>query len=140
MANDKNIFGDPPVLTADSLTLTDETGHKQPIYKKLSYLPALFGFLKVAPFLFGILSAGAILVLVFMSSERQRGVRRASVALLVSAGLLLVSAWIIKATIDSSKLKLADAGSSTTAFVQKTALSVGNDIGSQETYRAYCSI
>lgn len=131
LASDKNIFGNPPILTAGSLTLEGGDGKKQPYYERLSFLPSLYGFLKFAPFIFGILSAGAILVLVFMSSERRRGIRRATVALLVSAGLLLASAWIIKATINSSKLKLADAGSSTAAFMQKTALSIGNDIGSQ---------
>ncbi len=131
LASSKNIFGDPPVLTADSLSLEGGDGKKQPYYERLSFLPSLYGFLKFAPFLFGILSAGAILVLVFMSSERRQGIRRATVALLVSAGLLLASAWIIKATISSSKLKLADAGSSTAAFMQKTVLSIGSDIGSQ---------
>lgn len=83
------------VFTGDDLRLTGSNGSKQSIGSALSWPPRAYKLLLWGPVCIGILTLVAILSLVFLSSSRRRGLRRAAWGLVFVGTVLVVSGFLL---------------------------------------------
>lgn len=87
-----------PVITAQTLNPRDDKGGSQPYYKKLAKAPEMYQLGQKMPLLLGALAILSAIGIVFLSSQRRRGLRRVSIILLI-AGVLLVATKFVADTV-----------------------------------------
>lgn len=100
-------FLEDPVITADTLK---ESGSDQSLFdNQLKDAPDIYQKAKMAPLILAILSLLAIAGIVFLSSSRRAGLRRAGISLLTVGVALLVFAWVLNYAVNQKILpKLED--------------------------------
>ena len=104
-------------ISADDLK---DKGQTTSPFEKASYVPALFQWSQILPWILGslVLVTGAGVIL--LDSERRRGIKSLSITLLITGGILAVSAligWYFMRALDLNRDGLAN-----TAQVQQSAV------------------
>jgi uncharacterized protein YjeT (DUF2065 family) len=88
---DNQNFLKSPILTANAIK---KSGSNQSVFSgKASNAPTAFQWLKQTPFILSGLSLLAIIGIVFISSNRRKGLKRVGVVLTVIGVIVLVYAW-----------------------------------------------
>lgn len=124
----KELLGDP-VITADTLTQANKQQQTKDVFEQLSFMPNLYQFAKLAPFIWGALAIGALAIMVFMSSERHRGLKRAGISMLIASGLIFISVLLSAKSIKSLETQ-SDANASSSKLAQQTAISLVKEASS----------
>lgn len=89
-------------LNANTLT-TQADGATKPIFEQYKQVPEQYQTLKRLPLIAGISALVLGLVIVFVSSDRLRGLRKVGVALIISGGFAAVSLWLINFGVTQAK-------------------------------------
>jgi len=120
--NNKQDFLANPVITADTLKVNDN-GTKEPVFQKLNNVPKYYKWARIAPFIFGVLVLGSILIVIFASSERRNGIRRVTIALATAGIFLLAGVWLASFGINQVQNRLIRSASND-SVVQSTLIAV----------------
>lgn len=79
-------------LTVDASTLTDNSG--EPLYKKLSFVPAAYTAILWSTYATGVLAIAALAGAIFLHPRRRTGAKHAGIILLVCGVASVLLAWI----------------------------------------------
>lgn len=128
-------FLENPVITADTIKVS---GSNQSIFAdQLKDVPQNYQKVKKTPFVLAILSLLIALGIVFLSSSRRAGLRRAGIILAVAGTLLLIFAWVLNWGVNQKALpqlklenkvlqeKMKTLASDITASIDKTFWTFG---------------
>ncbi len=92
LSSNKDFLKDP-VITADNLPKSSEG---QNVFEKAKNLPKAFQLFTKSPWLFAILTLGAGALVVFLNTDRRRGIKNASIILVTIGGLFVLDVLALK--------------------------------------------
>lgn len=128
IATSKDVLGNP-VITADSLSSQDKAQTKS-FSERYSNIPKIYRFSKVAPLILGGLSLLMAVIIIFVSADRRRGLRKTGISLVVVAVMLFIGIWLANFGLQRAQTAITKVSTPETALAQSTALSVIRDINS----------
>jgi len=126
IANSKDLLANP-VITADSLFSKDKDQTKT-FSERYSKIPKIYRFSKVAPFILGGLGVLMALIIIFISTDRRRGLRKTGISLVVTAIMLFIGVWLANFGLARAETILAKTSTAETELAQTTAISLIHDI------------
>ena len=126
LATSKDVLGDP-VITADSLSSQDKAQTKT-FSERYSQYPKIYRFSKMAPLILGGLSLLMAVIIIFVSADRRRGLRKTGTSLVVVAVMLFIGIWLANFGMQRAQSALTKVSTPETDLAQSTALSVIRDI------------
>lgn len=118
-----------PVLTADNLKVKRSGDAKaKPLFADLDEVPAIYRFIRLGPYIFGLLSVVCGVLLVFASKPRRRGLRRAAVSLLTSGLFLLIGVLIISSGFSRGEKELLAKSETNEKILRENVLPLINEV------------
>ena len=126
LATSKEVLGDP-VITADSLSSQDKAQTKT-FSERYSNIPKIYRFSKVAPFILGVLSLLMAAIIIFVSADKRRGLRKTGVSLVAVAVMVFIGIWLANFGLQRAQTALTKVSTPETDLAQSTALSLIHDI------------
>lgn len=100
LAGGEEKFLKDPVITADTLKSKDG----KPAFSSTSALPENYQRIKKVPIILAGLALISLLVVIFLSESRQKGLKRAGITLLVVGIVLLVFAWAANSVVNKAAI------------------------------------
>ncbi len=125
-----------PIITADTITV-GEGVTKLPLYQKYQNAPQYYQLVQQLPMILGGLTLLSALIIIFVSEDRRRGVRKVMSGLVVVGVILLLEVWAISMALTKLQTKLDQSNSATAAIntIVKTVTNlVKTDINKLLTY------
>lgn len=111
-----------PVITADDLTVS-QAGKQVPYYQAGVEWPQLFGRMRLAPFVVGLLAALTAVAVIALSRPRKHGVTSLAVALVTTGVVTLGAWWLLGNAADALGRRVAEAPIHAEDFVRTSLVS-----------------
>lgn len=101
---------------------------QQPLFEKLHNVPKTYKWVRISPYIFGLLSLLAIAGILLLSSVKRKGFRRVAVSLLVVGILLVASVELMSYGFSKVESQIRTQDSSTNVLIKNTVLPVLNSV------------
>ena len=113
-------------ITADNLTSGEGADKKSVFEGSLKNAPKAYQWARISPFIFGVLSLLAIAVIVFLSTERRKGIRRVGLTLLASGLVVFFIIWLMSEGFQKASTEITKQASkdSTSLNISSTVISL----------------
>src|SRR3989344_1612446 len=81
-------------INSDNVT-SGEGANKQLLFDKLKNVPKVYRWAQISPIILGVLSLISVAVVVFLSTDRRKGIRRVAITFLTSGAIILLIIWLM---------------------------------------------
>lgn len=98
LKNSKDFLADT-TITAEDIVIGDE-GDKQPVFQRLEDLPRAMRAVSFLPYVLGVFTAGAAMVVLSVSDSRRRGVKTIASTIIPVGLVLFLEAWLLSVGIE----------------------------------------
>ncbi len=114
-------------ITADTLQGGENATDKRPLYEQFNEVPKIYQLARLVPLVLGAIALIDGLIIIFLSTERRRGMRRVAITLGFTVVVLLGQVWLVNFGIAKAQERLSSP-SSVTGGLQTTGVAVLKEV------------